>query len=147
MITVCRTCGAALDEQLAVCPDCGAPNPWATPDPEQVLQQRGLFDALVAIFLLKEDVRLERTLLGCGALCLALSILEMLILSANTWSALPFGQHALALGAPTLGIADVSLAVYANLDDRRWRRVAVWLLVMNLVGFITMVTLDSVGAL
>jgi predicted amidophosphoribosyltransferase len=52
MITICKNCGAALDETVQTCPDCGNPNPYAEGpfeaglpsdvDPQEFLQL-GLF--------------------------------------------------------------------------------------------------------
>ena len=134
MITVCKQCGAALDETRRVCPDCGGPNPWADPDPEAILGGRTTVGSLGALFGLSDDVRLERTLLLLGACCLSIALIFLLTLTATPWWELSLRERCLFVGLWFFGVADVALAVYGKLDEPNWRRLAVGLIAATLIG-------------
>lgn len=134
MITVCKQCGAALDETRPVCPDCGGPNPWADPDPEAILGGRSPAGSLSVLFGLSDDVRLERTLLVLGACCLSIGLVAFMSLTATPWWELALKEQCLFAGLWFFGVADVLLAVYGTLDEPNWRRLAVGLIGATLVG-------------
>ena len=120
MITICKNCGAAVDETMQTCPDCGNPNPWAQPafdpwpsseaDPQQYLE-RGLFIT--------------------GGISLVVSFWSVFSLAFDPWSELPTFVKASLIVFPVLTAACFFLSHRRDL----WENRGVWRVVVQvLVG-------------
>ena len=146
MITVCKTCGSALDEAMETCRDCGLPNPWCNQDPESVLLQNrrgGLFGSLIVLF--RNGAHLERTLLSLAALDWFLVLIFVMILTATPWSAIPALTRMCYVGALVLGVGNLALALYSDLERPIWRALAQGSVALNLLGFGLLAVLDRAG--
>jgi hypothetical protein len=148
MITFCKNCGAALDETMATCRDCGMPNPYGEQDPETVLPQYARFGLVrTLIGFARNNSHLERTLLTLGAIDLPFAMIWLMGISATPWAQIPPSSPPLAVGSFVLGIGNVVLAIQADLERPVWRAVARGAVALNLVGLTLLVWLDRVGLL
>ena len=131
MITVCKNCRSALDETMETCRDCGLPNPW--------------FDQGATSEVANPGSHLERTLLVLGALYVSFAPLALLILSVTPWSRLPVTTRLFYPGSFILGLGDLAVAMYCDLERPMWRRLAKGLVVVNLLAFALASGLDRAG--
>jgi hypothetical protein len=146
MITFCKNCGAALDETMETCRDCGSPNPWAS---ESVPKQGGRFGLSgMLIGLFRDNSHVERTLLILGGLDLSFALISFLTLLGGTpWSKLPVPTRLGDVGVLVLGVGDLALAFRADLNRPVWRALAKGIVAVNLLGFMLMLALNRAGKL
>ena len=147
MITVCKNCGAALDETVEICRDCGLPNPWFDHALESASPngRLGLSGMLIALF--RDNSHIERTLLILGAIDLSFSLIALLSLAATPWSKNPVTTRVGDVGLLVLGVGDLALAIYADLERPVWRALAQGFAAVNILGFLLLMVLDRAGRL
>jgi len=110
-----------------------------------VLRQPRLLGSLTALF--RDDARLVRTLLTLGALDLIIGSILGFALSLTPWSELPALSRTILVGAVVLGLGDLALAFYADLERPMWRALARGVIVLNLLGFTLLAVLGQAGRL
>ena len=148
MITVCKNCGSALDETMQTCRDCGWPNPWCDQDSKSVVANYGRVGPIgVLLALLRDNSHLERMLLVLGALYLSFAPITLLAFSVTPWSRMPVTTRLFDAGSFILGLGDLALAIYGDLERPMWRGLARGLVLVNLLGFELFRELDRAGRL
>lgn len=122
MITVCKNCGATLDETTEACLDCGMPNPWFDQDSHNAFR-RSPGETLIELF--RNNLNLEPTLLGFGVINLFFGGWGLFTLSIVPWSEMPAATRVLTTICPILGAGSLALAFRADLLRRpMWRVLA-----------------------
>lgn len=142
MITFCKKCGGALDETVETCPDCGLLNPWFDQASESVQQdgRSGLSGMLFGLF--RDNSHVERTLLFLGAIDLSFLLIAFLSLTATPWSKNPVSTRISDVGLLVLGVGDLALAFYSDLERPVWRALAKGFAAVNILGFLLLIALD-----
>jgi hypothetical protein len=137
MITFCKNCGAAFDETTEACLDCGTPNPYFDQNSKNAFQ-RSPGGTLIELF--RNNLNLERTLLGFGALNVAFGVAGMLTLLTLPWSETPPVTRVLETICPVVGVGSLALAFRADLLEKRpmWRILVRVILILGTVLIVSL---------
>jgi hypothetical protein len=137
VITVCKNCGAALNETVETCPDCGVPNSWYD---EASKNPRGWGDMLFGLF--GKNAPIERSLLLLGVLDLFVALVGLFSDAFVSSPGDPIDFQAHEVGAAVLGVGGLALAFYSDLERPLWRAIAKGIVAVNVLGFLVLIALN-----
>ena len=131
MITVCKNCGATLDETKEACLDCRMPNPWFDQSQSNAF---GRSPGQTLLELFQTNLDISRTLLGFSVINLFFGGWGVFTLSIVPWSEMPAVTRVLTTICPILAAVGLALAFHPDLMRRpMWRGVGRLVLIFGTV--------------